>query len=63
MEKQIIDYHAKNNDTTIIFNEVREDERTINRVSKYLEAQNKLKTEQLKSVLDYIKEEKIVKAN
>lgn len=60
-EKQIIELHAKNNDATITFNEVREDERTINRVAKYLEAQNKLKTEQLKSVLDYIKEEKICK--
>lgn len=60
-EKGIIELHAKNNDATITFNEVREDERTISRVAKYLEAQNKLKTEQLKSVLHYIKEEKICK--
>lgn len=60
-EKQIIELHAKNNDATITFNEVREDERTISRVAKYLEAQNKLKTEQLKSVLHYIKEENICK--
>ena len=60
-EKGIIELHAKNNDTTITFNEVREDERTISRVAKYLEAQNELKTEQLKSVLHYIKEEKICK--
>ncbi|HCQ11671.1 ATP-dependent DNA helicase RecQ [Flavobacterium sp.] len=60
-EKQIIELHAKNNDATITFNEVREDERTINRVAKYLEAQNKLKTEQLKSVIHYIKEENICK--
>lgn len=60
-EKQVIELHAKSNDATITFNEVREDERTINRVAKYLEAQNKLKTEQLKSVLHYIKEEKICK--
>ena len=31
-EKEIIDYHSKNNDATILFNEVREDERTISRV-------------------------------
>jgi ATP-dependent DNA helicase RecQ len=61
-EKQIIELHAKNNDATITFNEVREDERTISRVSKYLEAQNQLKTEQLKSVLAYIKEEKKCKS-
>ena len=55
--KQVIELHAKNNDATITFNEVREDERTINRVAKYLEAQNQLKTSQLKSVLHYIKED------
>ena len=60
-EKQVIDLIAKNNDATITFNEVREDERTINRVSKHLEAQNKLKTEQLQSVLYYCKETKICK--
>lgn len=61
-EKQIIELHAKNNDATLTFNEVREDERTISRVVKYLEAQNKLKTEQLQSVLHYIKEEKTCKS-
>lgn len=60
-EKQIIDRIAKNNDATITFNEVREDERTINRVSKYLEAQNKLKTEQLQAVLQYSKDTKTCK--
>lgn len=60
-EKQIIDLIAKNNDATITFNEVREDERTINRVSKHLEAQNKLKMEQLQAVLYYSKETKTCK--
>jgi len=60
-EKKIIELNAKNNDSIITFNEVREDERTISRVIKYLEAQNKLKTEQLKSVIHYIKEDKICK--
>lgn len=53
-QKEIIDYRAKNNDATLIFNEVREDDRTINRVSKYLENQNNLKKEQLKSVIGYV---------
>ena len=61
-EKDIIEYIAKNNDATIVFNEVREDEKTINRVSKYLEAQNQLKTHQLKSVLYYIKEKNTCKS-
>lgn len=60
-EKQIIDLIAKNNDATITFNEVREDERTINRVSKHLEAQNKLKAEQLSAVLYYASENKTCK--
>ena len=62
-EKDIIDYHAKNNDSTLIFNEIREDERTISRVAKYLENQNTLKKEQFKSVIKYIKEDKTCKSN
>jgi ATP-dependent DNA helicase RecQ len=60
-EKNIVDYIAKSNDATITFNEVREDERTINKVSKYLIAQNELKTQQLQSVLQYINEKSICK--
>jgi ATP-dependent DNA helicase RecQ len=61
-EKGIIEYHSKNNDATLIFNEIREDERTISRVAKYLENQNELKKEQLKSVLFYINEKKVCKS-
>ena len=61
-ERDIIDYHKKNNDASIIFNEVREDERTINRVSKYLENQNKQKLAQFESVLQYINEQKVCKS-
>ncbi|MFV5689099.1 ATP-dependent DNA helicase RecQ [Flavobacterium sp. ZT3R25] len=61
-EKDIIEYQSKNNDATLIFNEIREDERTINRVSKYLENQNELKKEQLKSVIYYISEKKNCKS-
>jgi ATP-dependent DNA helicase RecQ len=61
-EKEIIDYHSKSNDATLIFNEIREDERTISRVSKYLERQNQLKKEQLQSVLHYIKEKNTCKS-
>lgn len=61
-EKQIIDYKAKNNDATLVFNEVREDERTINRVSKYLENQNKLKKQQFASVLDYVNNKETCKS-
>lgn len=60
-EKQIIDMITKNNDATITFNEVREDDRTINRVSKHLEAQNKLKIGQLQAVLNYSTDRKTCK--
>jgi ATP-dependent DNA helicase RecQ len=60
-EKNIIEYNAKNNDATLTFNEVREDERTINRVAKYLETQNKLKTTQLQGVLNYCQDKNTCK--
>jgi ATP-dependent DNA helicase RecQ len=56
-EKGLIEYHAKSNDTSILFNVIREDERTINNISKYLEIQNKLKREQLNSVIGYVNDE------
>ncbi len=61
-EKGIVDYTAKNNDAVITFNEVREDERTINRVSKYLEKQNNLKREQLEEVFHYVTQNEICKS-
>lgn len=61
-EKEIIEYQTKNNDATLIFNEIRDDERTINRVAKYLENQNSLKKEQFKSVLQYVQEKKVCKS-
>jgi ATP-dependent DNA helicase RecQ len=53
-KKNIISYQANSSDSKIIFNEIREDEHTINRVSKFLESQNKLKKEQLETVLEYV---------
>ena len=41
---------------------MREDERTINRVSKYLERQNNLKKEQLDAVLHYIQEKNVCRS-
>ncbi|MES1182058.1 MAG: RecQ family zinc-binding domain-containing protein, partial [Flavobacterium sp.] len=49
-------------DATLIFNEIREDERTINKVAKYLARQNDLKKEQLQSVLNYVKEKNVCKS-
>ena len=58
----VILYHAKANDASITFNEAREDDRTINRVSKYLIAQNDLKIKKLKSVLYYVQEKETCKS-
>ena len=55
--------HAKNNDSSITFNEVREDDLTINRVSKFLEHQNLLKQNQFQSVIDYIANDESCKNN
>ena len=60
-ERNIIDFVSKKNDTSITFNEVREDDKTINRVTKHLETQNKLKIEQLQAVLKYINDKKSCK--
>ncbi|UGS22988.1 RecQ family ATP-dependent DNA helicase [Flavobacterium channae] len=56
-QSQCIILHAKNNDSSITFNEAREDDLTINRVAKFLEHQNKLKQEQFQSVVNYITNE------
>ncbi len=53
-ERDCIQMNAKNNDSTLTFNEAREDDLTINRIAKFLEHQNQLKQEQFKSVLQYI---------
>jgi len=49
------------NDSNITFNEAREDELTINRVSKFLENQNKLKEEKFKKMIEFIEDNSICK--
>ena len=53
-QKEIITLRSSGNDSTITFNEVREDEHTINRVSKFLENQNDIKVHQFEKVVDYV---------
>jgi ATP-dependent DNA helicase RecQ len=62
-QKEIIEYKSKNNDVQVIFNEIRDDDRTINRVAKFLEKQNELKKSQFLSVLNYISDSKTCKSN
>lgn len=54
---EMIDYFSQQNESKITFLEVREDDRTINRVSKHLEKQNLVKKNQLDSVIRYVLDE------
>lgn len=54
---EIIDLIQSTSDSKITFLEIREDERTINRISKYLNFYNLQKDNQLLNILNYIKEE------
>ncbi len=53
-QQEIVEFLEKSNDSKLIFNDVREDEKTINRVTKFLNNQNQLKRNQFQSVLYYI---------
>lgn len=56
-ESGIVDLMLIQNESKITFLEVREDDRTINRVAKYLEKQNLNKKNQLASVVTYVSDE------
>ncbi len=61
-EKNIISYKSINNDSQLTFNEVREDELTINRISKFLEKQNEIKLSQFESIAEYASNSTICKS-
>lgn len=48
-----IEIHNANADAEIIFTEPREDDKTINRISKIIENSNRIKTKNIEHVLDY----------
>lgn len=56
-KKEIIAYRAAVNDSSVTFNEIREDDLTINRVSKFLEKQNTIKVQQFESIINYVTDE------
>lgn len=53
---QAITLKIQNNDSNITFNEAREDDLTINRISKFLENQNQLKEEKFNKVVAYVED-------
>ncbi len=58
----VIKLNLSNTDSTLTFIEPREDDRTINRIAKTVEALNKLKTEQVQSVLAFIENTKMCRS-
>ena len=60
-QSNVVNLKIHNNDSNITFNEAREDELTINRVSKYLETQNQLKEAKFKKMIDFVEDTSICK--
>jgi ATP-dependent DNA helicase RecQ len=59
----IIQFESSKTDAKITFIEPREDDRTINRISKIIKQQQVLKRKQIQSVLNYIKNDGICKSH
>ncbi|WP_034040428.1 RecQ family ATP-dependent DNA helicase [Wocania ichthyoenteri] len=59
---QIISLDLAKTDAQITFIQPREDDKTINRIATIIEQQNKLKQQQVKSMLDYIKNDTVCKS-
>jgi ATP-dependent DNA helicase RecQ len=59
----IITLKLTKTDAEITFIEPREDDKTINRISRTIEQQNKLKTKQVESVLNYVNNDTLCKSN
>lgn len=53
-EKGLAEFRSGSQDATLLFHEVREDERTINRVAGFLKEENTRKARQLDSVIAYV---------
>lgn len=62
-QHQIIMLKIINNDSHVIFNEVREDDLTINKVIRFLEHQNELKTEKFNKVIAFVEDQTTCKNN
>jgi ATP-dependent DNA helicase RecQ len=60
-QSHVVNLKIHNNDSNITFNEAREDELTINRVSKFLETQNHQKEDKFKKMIDFVEDISICK--
>ncbi|MCF7568089.1 RecQ family ATP-dependent DNA helicase [Sabulilitoribacter arenilitoris] len=59
---QVITLNLAKTDAQITFIQPREDDKTINRIAKIIEQQNKLKQQQVKSMLDYVENDSVCKS-
>ena len=62
LQNEIISYVNHATDSKITFLEIREDERTINKVTKYLNFYNNQKEKKQECVINYINNEEICKS-
>lgn len=60
--REIIELKLQNNDISILYNEPREDNYTINRIVKNLESQNQIKFEQYGKMLQFVTDTKTCKS-
>lgn len=60
--KEILKFKTTNTDAQITFGQPREDEKAINRISKEVNTQNKIKHKKIQAVIDYIENNSICKS-
>ena len=61
-EDKVISLNLAKTDAQVTFIEPREDDKTINRIAKIIEQQNKLKQQQVKAMLDYTENDSVCKS-
>ncbi|MGX7666886.1 RecQ family ATP-dependent DNA helicase [Flavobacterium pedocola] len=61
-QKEVCNLITQSNDSILTFNEVREDELTINRVAKFLQQQNELKAKQFEAVIHLVSDKTTCKS-
>ncbi|MEY8848761.1 ATP-dependent DNA helicase RecQ [Psychroserpens sp. XS_ASV72] len=58
----VVDFKFSNTDSEVVFLQPREDDKTINRISRVVEQQHDIKKQQVQSVIDYIYTDAICKS-
>ncbi len=61
-DKEIVKFRSTNTDAQITFGQPREDDKAINRISKEVNTQNKIKHKKIQAVIDYIENNAICKS-